>query len=103
MLDRAAAQLTKPIDQNRDGITQIALYAYPNPGSGEPPIQLNGPVAAPSARPDVAAVYGPEFSQSGFDYAVSSLLPGTYDLAFFGFSVISQLWNEPVVVRVTVH
>lgn len=103
MIDRAAARLTTPLEgESRGGISHAAIYAYPNPGSGEPPIQVSG-VGHSRSRPDVAAAHGSLFLESGFELAATGLSPGVYDLAFFGRSVISQQWNPPVVVRVTVQ
>jgi hypothetical protein len=103
-IDRAAATLqSDPSDiYSRDGISYKAFYAYPNPGSGTPPITLAG-VVQEVARPDVAAVYGSRFLDSGFQLDVSNLPPGVYDIAVFGWSVLSQQFGPPVVVRVTVQ
>jgi len=103
MLDRAAARLTTPLQgRDQDGISDRAIYAYRDPGSGEPPIQIFTVTEEPS-RPDVAAVYGSLFIGSGFSGLAGGLSPGVYDLAFFGRSVVSQEWSAPTVVRVAVQ
>ena len=39
------------------------------------------------ARPDVAAVHGDQFAESGFGLMVQGLTPGNYDLAVFAWSM----------------
>ena len=62
-------------------------------------------VSAPgvSARPDVAAVYGERFKESGYGMIVQTLAPGTYDIAVFAYSTVSNGFAPAKVVRVTVR
>jgi hypothetical protein len=59
--------------------------------------------AARGARSDVAAVYGDEFLGSGYGLFVSSLPPGTYDLAVFASSALTGGFAPAKLVRVTVR
>ena len=65
------------------GIEAIHVWAYPADG-GEP-IFLGATTPA-GARPDVAEIYGARARESGYGISVSSLPPGTYTLAVFGWS-----------------
>jgi uncharacterized repeat protein (TIGR03803 family) len=74
------------------GIDAVHVYVYPNPGSGAPPIFLG---AAPLgfARPDIAALYGPQFANAGWLMSVGSLPAGRYLLIAFGHSSVSNAFN----------
>ena len=47
------------------GVAMVHLYAYPDPGSGTPPVFLGAAVPNYS-RPDVGAVFGARFANAGF-------------------------------------
>jgi hypothetical protein len=55
------------------------------------------------ARPDVAAVYGDRFLNSGYGMTVQGLAPGTYDLAVFAYSTVTGGFVPANTVRVTVR
>jgi hypothetical protein len=83
------------------GIDVLHVWAYPNPGSGTPPIFL-GAVRPGAARPDVAAYFGQRFTDSSFGLVVEGLTPGSYDLAVFPHSTVTGQFEAAGVVRVTV-
>ena len=83
------------------GIDAVHVYAYPNPGSGAPPIFL-GPAAYGSARGDVAAVFGSRTMNSGYSLPVAALAPGTYDLVAYAHSTVANAFNIAQAVRVRV-
>lgn len=86
---------------NGTGIDAVNIYAYPNPGSGTPPIFL-GTSPYGGYRPDVAAGYGPQFNYSGYTLTANAgLTPGVYQIVVYAHSVISGNWS-PRVVNVTV-
>jgi len=80
------------------GISTVHVWAYPVAG-GDP--SFLG-VADVGARPDVAAIYGDQFRDSGYGLIVNDLPPGTYDLAVFGWSIAKRGFLPARVVRVTV-
>jgi hypothetical protein len=84
------------------GVDEIHVWAYPNPGTGTPPIFL-GPAAYGSSRPDVAAAFGPQFVNSGYNIVVGPLAPGTYDVVVFMRSTVTGTFPMNRVVRVTVN
>jgi hypothetical protein len=91
------------IDMDADtgtGIDTVHVWAYPV-GGGAP---LFVDVAAYGGRrPDIAAVYGERFRDSGYGLVVAGLPPGSYDLAVFARSTISGNFVPARVVRVTVR
>ena len=96
-----AADLTSSVDS---GVSTVHVWAYPVDRSGNrlDPIFL-GPAIYGGARPDVAAVYGARFSDSGYGIIVSTLPPGTYDIAVFSYSTVVNNFTPAKVVRVTVR
>jgi hypothetical protein len=83
------------------GIDAINVWAYPNPGSNQPPVFLGAPTYG-RARGDIAAMFGTQFTASGFDLTVSGLPAGTYTLAVFAHSRITGTFNNLRVATVTV-
>ena len=82
------------------GIATVHAWAYPL--AGGPPVFL-GAAAYGGARPDVAAVHGDEFRDSGFGLMVQGLAHGHYDLAVFAWSTEVADFVPAKVVRVTVR
>jgi hypothetical protein len=82
------------------GIGAVHAWAYPL--SGGPPVFL-GAAAAGHARPDVAAVHGDRFRDSGYGMLVLGLTPGHYDVAVFAWSEFVADFVPATVVRVTVR
>jgi Fibronectin type III domain len=83
------------------GIDAVHVYAYPNPGSGAPPIFL-GVASYGSPRGDVAAAFGSRTLNSGYSLPVAALAPGTYDLVAFGHSTVANAFNVAQAVRIRV-
>jgi glucose/arabinose dehydrogenase len=83
------------------GIDTIHVWAYP--ASGGPPIFAGVP-ALGGARADVGAFFGSSrFTPSGYNLAVSSLSPGTYDLVVYAHSSVTGTFSAAQLVRVTVQ
>jgi hypothetical protein len=91
-----AADLDAPSDA---GIDVLHVWAYPL--AGGPPVFLGA--TARAARPDVAAIHGEQFRDSGFSIAVQGLTPGHYDLAAFPWSTARGDFLPAQVVRITVR
>ena len=83
------------------GIDAIHVYAYPNPGSGAPPIFL-GVAAYGVSRPDVGALFGPQFTNAGFSLTAPPLTPGLYEIAAFGHSTVTGVFATVATRRMTV-
>jgi hypothetical protein len=82
------------------GIETLHVWAYPT--SGADPIFI-GATAYGGARPDVAAIFGEQFRNSGYGLTVDALPPGTYDLAVFAWSTVTGGFVPAKTVRVTVR
>jgi uncharacterized repeat protein (TIGR03803 family) len=74
------------------GIDAVHIYAFPMSGAGGAPIFLG---AAPLgfARPDVAALYGPQFGNAGWLMGVDSLAPGRYLLVAYAHSSVTNSFS----------
>ena len=94
-----AADLDAP---DGDGVSAVHVWAYPVGTSNSAPAFL-GAAGLGGARPDVAAIYGDRFLDTGYGIIVNGLAPGTYDLAVFAFSTAANDFTAARVVRVTVR
>jgi hypothetical protein len=96
-----AADLDSTVDT---GVNTVHVWAYPLDVHGNrlDPIFI-GPAIYGGARPDVAAVYGDCFGDSGYGIIVNGLAPGTYDIAVFAFSTVVNNFAPATVVRITVR
>lgn len=95
-----AADLDSTID---GGVDTVHVWAYPViDGRQGHPIFL-GPATFGGPRPDVALVYGDRFGRSGYGLEVTSLQPGTYDVAVFAYSTVRGGFVPAKTVRVTVR
>jgi hypothetical protein len=82
------------------GIDTLHVWAYP--ATGGAPVFVGTP-ALGGVRPDVAAVHGEQFRESGFALSLQGLVPGTYDLAVFPWSNVTGAFAPPNVVHVAVR
>jgi hypothetical protein len=89
-IDRAAASGT--------GVDAIHVWAFPTAGGN--PIFV-GVAAYGSSRPDVGAIYGAPFTDSGFWLTVSGLAPGPYVLVAYAHSTVTGTFNQSRFVTVT--
>jgi hypothetical protein len=81
------------------GVDTLHVWAYPV--TGEAP-EFLGVASYGGSRPDVGAIYGGQFRQSGYGLQVNDLAPGTYDVAVFAWSNVTRGFVPASVVRVTV-
>jgi len=92
--------------QSGSGVDTLHVYAYPNPGSGQPPIFL-GVATVGVSRPDVGAAYGSRYDTSGYqllvDRAALGLAPGLYGIVVHSHSAVSGTFNNDAVVWVTLQ
>jgi hypothetical protein len=82
------------------GVDTLHVWAYPV--SGEDPVFV-GATMYGGARPDVAAIFGDRYKNSGYGIIVDALPPGTYDLAVFAWSTVRHGFVPAKIVRVTVR
>lgn len=92
--------------QTGTGVDTLHVYAFREPGSGQPPIFL-GVATTGFSRPDVAAIYGSRFDPSGYalvvDRAAAGLTPGVYDIVVWTHSSVCDAFTAVSVARVTLR
>lgn len=81
------------------GIASVHVWAFPVAG-GSP--TFVGVASYGGARPDIGAVFGDRFTNAGFSLKVQNLTHGTYDIAVYGWSTVSNTFRAVATVRVTV-
>jgi hypothetical protein len=82
------------------GIATLHVWAYPAAGG---PAQWVGVASVGGERPDVGAVLGERFRNSGYGLVVNNLAPGSYDIAVFAWSTATGGFVPAKVVRVNVR
>jgi hypothetical protein len=96
-----AADLDSAVDR---GVDTFHVWAYPvTAASGREQAVFLGAAIYWGARPDVTAVQGDRFKDSGYSVIVHGLAPGTYDVAVFAYSTVRGDFAPAQVVRVTVR
>jgi YD repeat-containing protein len=83
------------------GVSAVHVWAYPNPGSGQDPVWV-GAASLGASRPDVGAVYGSQFTPSGFGLT-ASLPAGYYQVVVYALSTVTGTFNQSQSVYVTVN
>ena len=85
------------------GVDTVHVWAYPvnERGEREAPSFL-GAAAYGGARPDVAAIYGEHFLDTGYGM-IARLEPAVYDVALFAYSTATGGFVPAKTVRVTVR
>jgi glucose/arabinose dehydrogenase len=80
------------------GIGSLHVWSFPNPGSGMPPRFIG--VTNLGNRPDVGAIFGAQFTPSGFGIVVSGLPPGVHRLQVYAW--VNAIGNFGIVRPVDV-
>ena len=83
------------------GVDTVHVYAFPNPGSGTPPVFL-GAATYGTTRSDVGSAYGAQFAPSGYGLVVPSLPPGLYQISVYAHSTMTNAFSAVSSVQVTV-
>jgi subtilisin family serine protease len=81
------------------GVDAVHIWAFPVAGGSA---LFLGAAAYGGSRPDVGAVFGSRFENSGYAFTASGLSPGAYDIAVYARSTLDRTFNQNRVVRVTV-
>ena len=79
------------------GVDTVHVWAYPT--SGAAPLFVGA--AYGTARPDVGAIFGGRYTESGFDLT-GSLPPGAYDIVAFAHSTTTNSFNGVQLIHVIV-
>lgn len=82
------------------GVDHVTMYAYPNPGSGTPAIQLVPSATLNGDRNDVRVAFGlaDHFRFSGFQAPLSNLAVGSYYLIVYARSSVTGLYQAQGLV-----
>jgi uncharacterized repeat protein (TIGR03803 family) len=83
------------------GTDAVHVYAYPNPGSGTAPVFL-GVATLGGARNDIGAIFGTQFTASGFTLTTPPLAAGPYLLVTFAHSAVTGTFAAVATRSVTV-
>jgi hypothetical protein len=81
------------------GVDTVHVYAAPAGGS---PVFL-GQASYGGSRPDIGGLFGPQFTGSGFNFAVNGLAPGLYQLHVFARSTVSGAFDNVRTVPITIN
>jgi hypothetical protein len=84
---------------NGIGVDAIHVYAFPV-GGGAP--VFVGQAATGGVRGDVGALFGSQFTNSGYTLAVAALAPGIYDMGVYAHSTVTGTFNQQQFARVTI-
>jgi hypothetical protein len=81
------------------GMDVVVCWAYPKSGA---PAILAGVASYGHPRPDIGAWLGPNFAPSGWGL-LGVLPPGSYMLAIYAHSTVSNSWGVPKLLDATVQ
>jgi hypothetical protein len=81
------------------GVNAVHVYALPLAGG---PMQFVGVAAYGTPRPDLGAIFGARFANSGYVLTASGLGPGPYQLQVFALSAVTGSFSIVQVVNVNV-
>jgi len=94
------------LSPNGTGVDIIHVYAFRNPGSGEPGIFL-GVATMGTFRPDVGGLYGHRYDNAGWDLVVDrnflGLTPGVYNIVPNAHSTVTGTFNNLAIIQVTMQ
>ena len=82
------------------GVDMLHVWAYRD-GDGNQPTWV-GSATYGGSRPDVGAIYGSQFTNSGYNI-YATLTPGTYQLSIYTHSTVTNSFTLLTVVWVTVQ
>jgi hypothetical protein len=97
-----AADLAVSSGSAGPGVDTIHVWAYPDPGSNKPAIFV-GAATLRVPRPDVAGVFGAQFSEAGYALVVDNLVAGTYRLVTFARNTATGVFDTSASVDVTIR
>ena len=85
------------------GVDAVHVWAYPNPGSGQPALFV-GAATYGQPRGDVAAALGDaRFTNSGFSMPLSNLAAGVYQLVVSARSTVTGTFNQARTATVVIR
>jgi hypothetical protein len=82
------------------GVAAVHVYAFPT--TGGPGVFL-GQASYGVSRPDIGAIFGAQFTNSGFSLNATSLSPGMYRIDVYALSSLTGTFNQIRSAFVTVN
>jgi hypothetical protein len=82
------------------GISTVHIWATPSGGGAS---TFLGAANSGESRPDVGAIFGSQFTNSGYSLLVSSLAPGSYVITAYGLSTVTGTFDIVKSVSITVR
>ena len=82
------------------GIATLHVWAYPATGAAP---QFLGVAEMGDNRPDVAAIFGPQFAPAGYHLNVKGLAPGSWTIVVYGWVIAAQGFNVVSTVPVAIQ
>jgi hypothetical protein len=89
-----------PTAPSGTGVDGIQCWIFPNDGLA-PPVFI-GKGSYGWARSDVGAAFGSRFTNSGFHFTVTGMMPGQFMVAIFAHSTVTNSYSSIQMVHVTV-
>jgi hypothetical protein len=83
------------------GVDAVQIYIFTNDGLGGPVFIGQGSYGW--ARPDVGAIFGSRFTNSGYHFTVTGAMPGKYVVAVYARSTVTNTYSVINTVHVTVN
>jgi len=83
------------------GVDAVQFYIFPNNGADAPVFIGNGSYGW--ARPDVGSILGSQFTNSGYHFTITGMMPGAYMLGVYAHSTVSNAWSIVKTVHFTVN
>ncbi len=81
------------------GVDAIHVWAFPTDGS---PARFVDQATLGGGRLDVGAVFGSQFNNAGYDFLMTGLAPGVYDIGVYARSTVTGTFNQQRFTRVTI-
>ena len=87
------------------GVDAVHVWAFPIVNGVVNPAQARFVAQGTSggARPDVGAVFGSRFTNSGYSFVMTGLPPGQYVLGVYARSTVSGTFNQSKFVTITIQ
>jgi hypothetical protein len=83
------------------GVDAVSFYIFPNDGAAPPVFIGVGKYGA--ARPDVGAILGSRFTNSGFHFTITGMGPGNFVLGAYAHSTVTNSYTIVKLVHITVN
>jgi len=90
-----------PAAPTGSGVDQVQFWVFPNNGLDSPVFMGIGSYG--SSRPDVAAIFGSRFTNSGYHFTITGMGPGSGVLAVYAHSTATHAYSVVKTIPFTVN